>query len=349
MKRISSLLSILLLLAGTGNLWAVSEAGVLFLLISPTARAGGMGEAFAGIADDASASYFNPAGLAFQEGRQFTSMYSKWLPQFNLSDLYYLFGAYRQSIKGLGTIGFNVTYINLGEQQQTLETGPEPVGTFNSNEYSLAASYSTLLTESFGLGLNLKYIRSNLSGSVQVGAEKTSGTANAFAIDVGILKKNLLLNRLNLGINLANLGPRITYVDASQADPLPTNLRVGLAYGLIEHEHNRLILAFDVNKLLVNVSTNEAGERETDSVMQAVFSSWSNSDYIFNMGAEYWYASLIALRAGYNYDDAGKVKYLTIGAGLKYAIYQFDFGYITAAGQNHPLSDTMRFSLTIGQ
>jgi hypothetical protein len=334
---------------GTTNLFAVSEAGVLFLLISPTARAGGMGEAFGAVADDASATYFNPGGLAFQEGKQFTSMYSKWLPQFNLSDLYYLFGAYRQSVKGLGTIGFSVTYINLGEQQQTLETGPEPVGTFNSNEYSLAASYSTLLTENTGLGINLKYIRSNLSGSVQVGSEKSNGTANAFAIDVGVLKKNLFINRLNLGVSIANIGPKITYVDAAQADPLPTNLRFGLAYDLIQQEHNRLTLAADVNKLLVNVTTNADGERETDSVFKAVFSSWGNSDMIYNMGAEYWYANLIALRIGYNNDDAGNVKYLTLGAGLKYDIYQFDFGYITGGGENSPLSDTMRFSLTVGQ
>jgi len=68
MKRITSLLVTLLLLVGTTNLFAVSEAGVLFLLISPTARAGGMGEAFGAVADDASATYFNPGGLAFQEG-----------------------------------------------------------------------------------------------------------------------------------------------------------------------------------------------------------------------------------------------------------------------------------------
>jgi hypothetical protein len=349
MKKTTSFAVLLLvLLLGVSNVFAVSEAGVLFLLISPTARAGGMGEAFAGIADDVSATYFNPGGLAFQEGKQFSSMYSKWLPQFNLSDLYYLFGGYRQSIKGLGTIGFNVTYINLGEQTYTDESGPEPLGTFNSNEYALTASYATRLSDTFGFGLNLKYIRSNLSQGVSVGAEKTSGTANAFAIDIGLLKKNLLINRLNFGFNIANLGPKITYVDASQADPLPTNLRVGLAYRLIDQEFNRLTFAVDLNKLLVNVKTNEAGDRETDSVFSAMFSSWGNSDYIWNAGAEYWYAQMIALRAGYNYDPAGNVKYLTIGAGLRYSIYQFDFGYISA-GKNHPLSDTMRFSLTIGK
>ena len=68
---------------------------------------------------------------------------------------------------------------------------------------------------------------------------------------------------------------------------------------------------------------------------------------IFSGGMEYWYSDLIALRVGYYYDKMGKVKYATFGAGLKYSLYGFDFGYVSA-GEGHPLSDTMRFSLTIG-
>ncbi|MFQ5825249.1 MAG: PorV/PorQ family protein [bacterium] len=344
MKKIIPFVAALFLLAFTvSNVFAVSEAAVLFLLISPNARAGGMGEAFVGIADDVSAIYWNPAGLAFQEGKQFTSMYSKWLPQFNLDDLYYLFGAYRQSIEGLGTIGGNVTYINLGEQTITDETGPEPLGTFNSNEWAITFSYATLFSENLGIGLNVRFIRSNLS-KVGAGAEKGDGQANAFAVDIGVLKKNFLINKLNFGVNIANIGPKITFVDASQADPLPTNFRAGFAYRLLDHEYNRITLVFDVNKLLVN--KNEDGT--SDSVFKAFLTSWDNNDYILNFGGEYWYANLIALRAGYNYDPSGKSEYLTIGAGLRYSIYQFDFGYISA-GEGHPLSDTMRFSLTIGK
>lgn len=343
MKRLSALIAVLLILAfAVPNVFAVSEAAVIFLLISPHARVGGMGEAFVGVADDVSAVYWNPAGLAFQEGKQFTSMYQPLLPQFNLDDLYYLFGAYRQSITGLGTVGFNVTYANYGQQIITDETGPEPIGTFNSNEYAITLSYATLLTENTGIGLNVKYIRSNLS-EVGAGAEKGDGQANAFAIDVGVLKKNIFINRLNFGLNISNIGPKITYIDNAQADPLPTNFKVGFAYRAIDQEFNRLTVVADMNKLLVN--RHEDGS--VDPVGKAFFTSWNNDNYIFNVGAEYWYANLIALRTGYYHDPDGKVKYLTIGAGLKYSIYEFDFGYISA-GDNHPLSDTMRFSLTIG-
>lgn len=343
MKKFTTLATVLLVLAcAVSNVFAVSEAALLFLLISPHARAAGMGEAFVAVADDVSAIYWNPAGLAFQEDRQFTSMYAKWLPQFNLDDLYYLFGAYRQSIRGLGTVGINVTYLNLGEQNITEETGPEVVGTFNSNEWAISLGYATLLSENLGVGLNVRFIRSNLA-DVGAGAEKGSGTANAFAVDLGILKKNLFIDRLNFGFNVSNLGPKITYIDASQADPIPTNIRVGLAYRLLDQQYNKITLAFDVNKLMVNRSA-----EGPDSVWKSMVTAWGNDDYILNMGGEYWYADLIALRAGYNHDPAGNVKFLSFGAGLRYAIYQFDFAYV-AAPEGHPLSDTMRFSLIIGR
>ncbi|MCG8607179.1 PorV/PorQ family protein [bacterium] len=344
MKKLSAFVSaILLLLVLVPNVFAVSEAAVLFLLITPNSRAGGMGEAFVALADDASAVFWNPAGLAFQEGKQFTSMYAKWLPQFNLDDLYYVFAAYRHSVEGLGTIGANLTFINLGQQQVTLADSPEPVDSFNSNEFALTLSYATLLSESFGIGLNVRYIRSNLS-SVGIGSDPNTGQANAFSIDFGVLKRNIFMDRLNFGLNISNIGPKITFVDAAQADPLPTNLRVGFAYNAVDQEFNKLTFVADVNKLLVH--KNEDGT--SDSVLKSMLTSWENNDIIYNVGGEYWYANLIALRAGYNYDRAGKVKYLTLGAGLRYAIYQFDFGYISA-GENHPLSDTMRFSLTIGR
>ena len=344
MKKITIFVILVLVMAfATTNVFAVSEAAVLFLLISPNARANGMGGAFVAVSDDVSAIYWNPAGLAFQEGRQFTSMYTKWLPRLNLDDMYYVFGAYRQTIEGLGTIGGNITFLNLGEQTITDETGPDPLGTFNSFELAFTLSYATLLSESFGAGINVRYIRSNLS-DVGAGAEKGSGKASAFAVDIGVLKKNLFIDRLNFGVNISNIGPKITFIDADQADPLPTNFRAGFAYRLLDQKYNRITLVFDVNKLLVN--RNKDGS--SDSVFKALLSSWGNDDLIYNFGGEYWYADLIALRTGYNYDKAGNVKYLTVGVGLRYSIYQFDFGYI-AGGQDHPLSDTKLFSLTIGR
>ena len=128
-----------LLLFSVSETFAVSEAAVLFLLISPGARAAGMGEAFVGVADDATAAFWNPAGLAYQKGRELTLMHANWLPQFG-SDLFYDFGAYRQSVEGIGTFGVNVTYLNLGKQYYTDETGPDILGEFSSYEFAISGT-----------------------------------------------------------------------------------------------------------------------------------------------------------------------------------------------------------------
>lgn len=350
MKRLTVLLALLLAIGiFASSALAQSEAAVLFLLISPGARAAGMGESFVAIADDATAVYWNPAGLAFQRGHEISLMHANWLPQFQFNDMYFDFAAYRQYVEGLGTIGGNVTFLNLGEQQVTLEGGPEVVDTFNSFEFAVTLSYGTKLTENLGIGVNLRYIRSNLS-SVGAGSEKGNGKANGYAVDLGVLYHPAWFSRLSLGANLSNLGPKIAYIDADQADPLPTNLRMGFALKIIDQKYNRLTLAADVNKLLVR----RYKDGTSDPFYKAVFTSWTDESFdrelemmIRNVGVEYVYSDLIFLRGGYVYDKKGKVNYATFGAGLQYSLYRFDFGYV-AGGEDLPLSDTMRFSLTIG-
>ena len=182
------------------------------------------------------------------------------------------------------------------------------------------------------------------------GEEKGQGVGNAFAVDLGVLYKFSLIRGLAIGANLSNMGPKITYIDAAQADPLPTNLKLGLAYKLLDSEYNKLTFTMDTNKLLV--VRHEDGT--SDSWYKAVFSSWGDGSLrnqmrglISSCGAEYVYNNMIFLRAGYYYDEEGKVKYPSFGAGLQYSSFRFDFAYV-AAEQGHPLSDTMRFSLTAG-
>ncbi|MDQ7054110.1 MAG: PorV/PorQ family protein [candidate division KSB1 bacterium] len=319
-----------------------------FLLITPGARANGMGEAFVAIANDATATYWNPAGLAFLSKREISLMHSNWLPQL-ASDLFFDYGSIVYPMEGLGTFGLAVTYLNLGTQIITGEDSPEPLGEFSSNEFAIAASFGSKLSKNLALGLSLKYIRSNLA-SVGAGAEKGDGRANAFAFDLGLLRQNLFVNGLSFGLNLTNMGPKVVYIDASQADPLPTNLRLGFAYKLLDQEFNKITVAVEFDKLLVR----KYQDGTSDAWYKALITSWTDEDFntemkrvITNVGLEYWYSNIIALRTGYHYDEIGKVKYFTFGAGLKYSLYQLDFGYISA-GEGHPLSDTMRFSLAIG-
>lgn len=325
------------------------SAAALFLLIAPGARAAGMGEAFVAVADEATATYWNPAGLAFQEGTEISLMHSNWLPQL-APDLYYDYATVRHSLGPIGTAGFSVTFINLGEQTITGELDPTPLGTFSSYELAVAGSFGSKISANGAAGVTLKFIYSNLAPQVSNTTQKGDGRATAFAVDIGFLQKNLLINNLNFGVNLTNLGPKITYIDADQADPLPTNLRLGFSYQLVKQEFNSLILTTEFDRLLVTPKK----RGKADPVFKALFTSWNDESFkqelrhiIINGGAEYWYNNLLGLRAGYHYDEVGKVKYVSFGAGLKYALYRLDFGYISA-GEGHPLSDTMRFSLTIG-
>jgi len=166
-------------------------------------------------------------------------------------------------------------------------------------------------------------------------------------------------SRLSLGANLSNMGPKITYIDAAQADPLPTNLRVGLAAHAINNKYNKLTFVADVNKTMVK----RYSDGTSDPFYKAIFTSpWfeekktvTESDTtsqnvfkgIISGGAEYWYNDLFALRAGYYWDEDGKVDYFSLGAGIAYNLYRFDFSYVSA-DEGHPLANTMRFSLSIG-
>ncbi|MGH7451031.1 MAG: PorV/PorQ family protein [bacterium] len=351
MKKLMSFFVVGVLALPMTAAWAQGpgSAAALFLLIAPGARAAGMGEAFVAVADEATATYWNPAGLAFQEGTEISLMHSNWLPQL-APDLYYDYATVRHSLGPIGTAGFSVTFINLGEQTITGELDPTPLGTFSSYELAVSGSFGSKISANGAAGVTLKFIYSNLAPQVKNTAQQGDGRATAFAVDLGFLQKNLLINNLSFGANLTNIGPKITYIDADQADPLPTNLRVGFSYQAIKQEFNSLIFTTEFDRLLVTPKR----RGKADPVFKALFTAWNDEDFkqelrhiIINGGAEYWYNNLLGLRMGYHYDDIGKVKYISFGAGLKYSLYRLDFGYISA-GEGHPLSDTMRFSLTIG-
>ncbi|MDZ7288681.1 MAG: PorV/PorQ family protein [candidate division KSB1 bacterium] len=325
------------------------SSGVLFLLIAPGARAAGMGEAFVAVADEVTATYWNSAGLAFQQGSQLALMHSNWLPEL-APDLYYDYATARKNIGTIGTAGLAVTFINLGEQTITGELDPTPLGTFSSYELAVAGSFGSKLSNNSAAGVTLKFIYSNLAPQVSNTTQKGDGRATAFAVDLAYLHRNLLVNNLSFGVNLTNLGPKITYIDAAQADPLPTNLRFGFSYYLLKQEFNSLLIATEFDRLLVTPKK----RGKADPVFKALFTSWSDESFkqelkhfIIGVGTEYWYNNTFALRAGYHYDEVGKVKYPTFGAGIKYSLYRLDFAY-DAAPEGHPLSNTMRVSLTIG-
>lgn len=343
------------------NIFAQNTTGVPFLLIGPNSRFAAMGETGTAIADDATAMHWNPSGLAFQTvGTEVNFTHSPWLAGLGLSDLFYDYLAARKYFKNLnGTIGFDFTYLNIGEVIYTDEAGRmDESKNYKAYEFAIAFAYATQLRKDLGAGVTVRFIYSRLSpNNLQVGNEKGNGTAFTTSFDISALYKlssgpKMLKNKLSLGINLSNLGPKISYVDASQADPIPTQLRIGIGYNIFRNEGNDLTITADFSKILVNRTGNSS-----DPFYKAIFTSWKGGlvgigpTIQSSVGIEYWYGSprLIALRAGYFYEDPsnGNRKFMTLGAGIRYSLYGFDFSYISAVEENHPLANTLRFGLLV--
>lgn len=320
-------------------------AAVPFLLISPNARANAMGDVGTGVADDIYAIHWNTAGLAFQEKRQIAVSYSRWLPQFN-ADLDYGQATYGQYVESLGGyVAANFIFMNLGEFTRTFDNGEER-GKFRSNEFAIGAAYATYLDDAdeLGVGVKFQYIQSNLAGVQADG----SGTGRSFGVDLGFLWRPMELdvlgldlgNRLSLGFNLMNVGPKVTYNQV--ADPLPTMVRLGTSVNLVRDEFNELTFAFDVAKLLVkNDSTG------SDPVPISFVTGWRNPGLETSLGLEYWYERVVALRAGFFSEPSrlGARQFFTFGLGVRYDIFNIDFSFINPTEQNHPLANTLRFTL----
>ena len=344
-----------------------ASTAVPFLLISPNSRASAMGESGVSVADDASAAFWNPAGLGFQKGQEISLTYSKWLPQFQQADLYYAFGAYRYNIPEIaGTVSGSFTFLNLGEFVRTSSDARE-LGTFRSYEFALALSYGTEITRDLGLGGGLRVIHSALS-PVATEQEIGSGKATTIGVDIGVIYRPSRFvipftstdigNQIAFGASLTNFGPPIFYVDEAQSDPIPTNLRLGFAADFVKSEFNQFTWTLDVNKLLISRTNLKA-----DDPFTAIGKTWTTKangdskafsdvikEFTFGTGFEYWYSKIIALRAGYFYEDPGmgNRNFLTFGAGVRYDIYGFDFSYISdLSDEKSPLAETLRFTLQV--
>lgn len=215
------------------------------------------------------------------------------------------------------------------------------------------------------MGAGLRYIHSHLApyhlvflGEVM---ESGDGKANGLAFDLATLYRLPFAPRFSIGANLSNMGPKISYTDdKEQADPLPTNLRLGLACKVLDSEANRLTIAADMNKLMVNRNM----DGTSDNFFKALSTSpWTIKEWhaseemdttyyrtIFNGivcgGMEYRALNSIAMRMGYYWNRPGKVQYWTFGAGIIFPYGQVDLSYI-AAEVGHPLDNTIRASLTL--
>ena len=342
------------------------SSAVPFLLITPDARAGSMGEAGVAIQPDANSMSINPAKLAFLEKPYgFSASYSPWLkslvPDINLA---YISGFYK--LNDQSAIGGSLRYFSLGQIQLT-DAGQQDLGIYSPNEFAIDATYAKRFGNEFSLGTTARFIYSNLtSGQFSAGQETKAG--KAFALDVSAFykKPTVLFGKdaiLSAGLNISNIGTKMSYVDGGNDYFLPTNLKLGGASTFIIDDYNQFTFALDFNKLMVPTQpirdsngTIISGKDPNRSTLSGMFGSFSDAPGGFSeemkeisiaAGAEYWYNQQFALRAGYFYEtpEKGDRRYFTLGAGLKYNVFNIDFAYLIANPQKSPLANTLRFSL----
>ncbi|EDM37256.1 hypothetical protein PBAL39_05638 [Pedobacter sp. BAL39] len=339
---------------------------VPFLLITPDARAGGMGDAGVAVQPDANAMSINPSKLAFiDRDYGFSVAYSPWLknvvPDVSLT---YLSGY--SKLDERNTIGASLRYFNLGEIQLT-DISQQDLGLYTPYEMALDVSLARQFGESFSLGTAVRYIYSNLfSGQFAAGQQTKAGTAFAVDVSAYFKKPTVFLGRdavLSAGMNISNIGTKLGYVDGENGNFLPTNLKLGGASTFIIDDYNQFTIALDFNKLLVPtqpVYDQEgrilSGKDPNRSVTSGIFGSFSDAPGGFSeelreismaTGLEYWYNQQFGLRAGYFYESPqkGNRRYMTVGAGLKYNVFNIDFAYLLANAQKSALANTLRFSL----
>ena len=347
--------------------------GVTSLAIAPDARAGGLGDVGAATDPDVNSQYWNPAKYPFCISRAgFSLNYTPWLRRLvNDIDLANITGYYR--LGEYDALSGSLRYFSLGEVIATEDLTIKPY------EMAFDVAYSRMLSETFSAAVALRYIRSDLGWN-----DDGTSPGNAFAADIAMYHNGYLnLGRrecqLGWGINISNIGSKISYDGGNTSEFLPTNLRFGLSFLIPFDDYNTLTLAGDLNKLLVITRpTMEQYIKETgaDKEDYAGYRAWLEGEGYYNVGAitgifksfsdapggfkeelqeiqwsigaEYSYNNQFFVRAGYHYEhpNKGNRKYFTIGAGFKMSVFAIDAGYVISTAQSNPLDQTLRLSLS---
>lgn len=336
-----------------------------FLLIAPDARSGAMGDVGVAISADANSSHWNPAKLAFMEKPTgLSASYTPWLRNLVPDvDLGYLTVYHRLDKRN--TIGGALRYFSYGSIQLT-DNSQNDIGVYSPNEFSVEGTFSRKFGDNFSLGTGLRYIRSSLSNGQFNGQDIKPATALAADASAYFKTGTMMFGKdteLAFGLNISNIGTKMNYAEGSTKSFLPTNMKMGGATTFILDDLNSFTVALDLNKLLV--PTNPVRDRDGEiingkdpdrSVPSGIFGSFSDApggfseefnEISYSLGTEYWYNKQFAVRSGFFYETPtkGDRRYFTVGAGLKYNVFNLDFAYLLANQQTSPLAQTLRFSL----
>lgn len=376
MKKILSVIIILLSCIAVKaqdktNMFNPVNSAVTSQTIAPDARSAGMGDVGVATDPDAASQFWNPAKYPFCISRAGVALnYTPWLRQLvSDMDLAYLSGYYR--IGDYSAVSGSLRYFSLGEVMLSSGQGEQYDMTINPYEMSLDVAYSLMLSETFSISAGVRWIYSDLTYDYN----EDTAPGSAFAADLSCYYQNYINLgqrecQLGLGLNISNIGSKITFGGSDESEFIPTNMRLGVALMIPVNEYNRFTIAADANKLLVPTYPKQ-NEDEPDNEYQdrlrkdyydvssisGIFKSFSDAPRGFkeeleeiqwSIGAEYVYNDQFSLRAGYHHEseNKGNRKYFTVGAGFKMNVFSLDAGYVIATAKSNPLDQTLRVSLT---
>ncbi len=343
------------------------DHAVISQTIAPDARAAGMGDVGVATDPDVNSQYWNPAKYPFCISRAGVSLnYTPWLRQLvNDIDLAYVAGYYR--IGDYSAVSGSLRYFSLGEVMTSTEENAMSVKPY---EMSIDVAYSLMLSDYFSIAAAIRWIYSDL----RYDYTEDSSPASAFAADLALYYNNYFTMgsrecQIGLGMNISNVGSKITYYGDNRSQFLPANLRIGASLMVPIDEYNRFSISADANKLLVpTVPLQNEGESATDyrnrvieeyndvSSISGIFKSFGDApggfkeeleEIQWSVGAEYVYHDQFSLRAGYHHEseNKGNRKYFTVGGGFRMSVFSLDVGYVISTAQSNPLDQTLRFSL----
>ncbi len=358
------------------NMFNPVNTSVTSQTFAPDARAAGMGDVGVATDPDVNSQYWNPAKYPFTISRAGVALnYTPWLRQLvNDMDLAYLSGYYR--IGEHSAVSGSLRYFSMGEVflADQIDNSGQVAGnamTINPYEMSLDVAYSLMLSEKFSIAAGVRWIYSDLT--FDFADDTTPGSA--FAADLACYYQDYVVLgerecQLGLGLNISNIGSKISFGGDNHSYFIPTNMRLGASLMIPVDEYNRFTIAADANKLLVPTypkqeegeSTEEYQQRMEDdywnvSSISGIFKSFGDAPNGFkeeleeinwSVGAEYTYHDKFSLRAGYHHEseNKGNRKYFTAGAGFRMNVFSLDAAYVIATAKSNPLDQTLRFTLT---
>jgi len=336
---------------------------VPFLRINPDARAGGMGDVGIATPADANGLYANPSKMAFvPDDYGFAMSFSPWLKAL-VNDIYLasLNGYYK--VKKEQVISASLRYFSLGNIQFTDQNGTN-TQQFMPREFAVDVSYARKLGDYFSIAASLRYIYSNLASGQNVGgALVRPGQAGAGDISWYFHKvygeDKPIQHEFSCGMNISNIGSKMSYTSSVTKDFIPANLGIGLGYTAYLDKHNSVGIYSDINKLLIptkyDAASNSDTVNRTKSSIEGMFESFGDVSAISELrsftlaaGAEYFYDKKFGVRFGYFYEPqvAGGRQFLEAGLTVKYSVVGLHFSYlIPTTILRNPLDNTLRFSL----